>query len=70
MTNEELKGALMHESPVIWRSPIYGTLRYKCINAVRYTRGAKDTINISAELLDYNTHSITVVNAEEVFFDK
>ncbi len=69
MTNAELRCALMHESPVIWRSPIYGEIRYKCVYAIRYMRGNNDTINILAELLDYNTHSITTVNAQEVFFD-
>lgn len=69
MTNAELKDALMNESPVVWRSPVYGEIRYKCVHAIRYMRGKNGSINILAELMDHNNNSITTVNVREVFFD-
>lgn len=69
MTNEELKAALKSRKPVIFRSSRYGEIKYKCINAIRYTLDKTDNIMIQAELLDYNNNSITTANGKEVFLD-
>ena len=70
MTNEELKAAFMGRKPVILRSGRYGTLRYKCIQAIRYILDSKNNIVVQAELLDYNGGSISIANAREVFLDE
>lgn len=69
MTNAELKAALKSRKPVVYRSARYGEMRYKCVNAIRYTLDKSDNIIIQAELLDYNNNSISVVNGNEVFLD-
>ncbi len=69
MTNEELKAALLNRKPVIYRSARYGELKYKCVNAIRYTLDRTGHIIIQAELLDYNNGSITIADGNEVFFD-
>lgn len=69
MTNAELKAALESRKPVIFNSPRYGKLRYKCVNAIRYTLDRAGKMIVQAELLDYNNGSITIANGSEVFFD-
>lgn len=69
MTNAELKAALQSRKPVIFRSPRYGELKYKCVNAIKYTLDRAGEIIVQAELLDYNGGSITIANGSEVFFD-
>lgn len=69
MTNTELKAALQSRKPVILRSKRYGELKYKCVNAIRYTLDRAGNIIVQAELLDYNGGSITIANGNEVFLD-
>lgn len=70
MTNAELKAALQNRKPVVYRSPRYGELRYKYVNAIRYTLGAGGEIDVQAELLDYNNGSVTIAKASEVFYSE
>lgn len=51
MTNAELKAALQSRKPVILDSPRYGKMRYKCVNAIRYTLDKDGNIIVQAELL-------------------
>lgn len=69
MTNAELKAALQSRKPVILDSPRYGKMRYKCVNAIRYTLDKDGNIIVQAELLDYNGGSIVIAKGSEVFFD-
>lgn len=70
MTNTELKAALQSRKPVILRSSRYGEMRYKYVNAIRYTLDKDGEIAVQAELLDYNGGSVTIASASEVFYDK
>lgn len=69
MTNTELKAALQSRKPVIYNSKRYGNMKYKCVNAIRYTLDKTGNIIVQAELLDYNGGSITIASGNEVFFD-
>lgn len=69
MTNGELKDALLSCKPVVLRSQRYGEMRYKCVNAVIYTRGSSGGILVQAELLDYNGGSVTLAKASEVEYE-
>jgi len=69
VTNTELKAALQSQKPVILRSARYGELKYKCVNAIRYTLDRTGSIIVQAELLDYNGGSITIASGNEVFLD-
>ena len=60
MTNEELKEALFHQSPVM-----AGGITYKCVSAIIY-RVINKTLTIQAELLDQNNKSVTITKAEDV----
>ena len=70
MTNAELKAALKSRKPVILKSKRHGELKYKRVNAIRYTLDNEDNIIVQAELLDYNGGCIVIARASEVFFDK
>lgn len=70
MTNTELKAALKNRKPVVLRSARYGEIRYKYVNAIRYTLDKDGEIAVQAELLDYNNGSITIAKASEVFYDE
>nr|DAP39812.1 MAG TPA: hypothetical protein [Caudoviricetes sp.] len=60
MTNEELKAALFSGCSVE-----HNGITYKCVSAIIYrNRGGK--LDISAELLDKNTNSISIVNPARV----
>lgn len=60
MTNEELKAALFSGCPVE-----HDRVTYKCVSAIIYrNRGGK--LDISAELLDKNNNSISIVNPARV----
>lgn len=55
MTNEQLKEALFSGCQVEYRGIIY-----KCVSAIIYrNKGGK--LNISAELLDKNNNSVSIV---------
>ena len=69
MTNTELKAALQSRKSVILDSPRYGKMRYKCVNAIRYTHDKDGNIIVQAELLDYNGGSIVIAKGSEVFID-
>lgn len=69
MTNAELKAALKSRKPVIFESPRYGKMRYKCVNAIRYALDNEGEIIVQAELLDYNGGCIVIVKGIEVFID-
>lgn len=69
MTNAELKAALQNRKPVILDSPRYGKMRYKCVNAIRYTLDKDGNIIVQAELLDYNGGSIVIAKGSEVLID-
>lgn len=66
MTNTELKEATLAGIPVVHKTVRYGEVPYKCISGIIYRPGANGKIRISAELLDYNNNSVTVVRGEEV----
>lgn len=62
MTNTELKEALKNGRPVVARLPKQGELEYSCVSAIILRRGMIDNFDVSAELLDKNGNSVTVVN--------
>lgn len=65
MTNEELKAALFSGCPVVADSPLYGKIEYKCVSAIIYrNKGGK--LDISAELLDKNNNSVSIVNPANI----
>ena len=70
MTNAELKAALKSRKPVILKSVRHGELKYKRVNAIRYTLDNEDNMIVQAELLDYNGGCIVTARASEVFLDK
>lgn len=60
MTNEELKAALFSCCPVE-----HNGIVYKCVSGIIYrNKGGK--LDISAELLDKNNNSISIVNPAKV----
>lgn len=60
MTNEELKAALFRYCPVE-----HNGIVYKCVSGIIYrNKGGK--LDISAELLDKNNNSISIVNPAKV----
>lgn len=60
MTNEQLKEALFSGCKVEHRGIIY-----KCVSGVIY-RNKDGKLDISAELMDKNGNSISIVNPERV----
>lgn len=69
MTNTELKDAMLAGIPVVHKTVRYGEVPYKRISGIIYRPGENGKIRISAELLDYNDNSVTIVRGEEVFSD-
>ena len=59
MTNEELKTALLSETPVVLESPTLGKVKYKRVSAIIY-RAENGKITVSAELEDRLYKSVTV----------
>ncbi len=60
MTNEELKAALFSGCPVE-----HNGIVYKCVSGIIYrNKGGK--LDISAELMDKNLNSVSIVNPERV----
>ncbi len=60
MTNEELKAALFSGCPVK-----HNGIVYKCVSGIIYrNKGGK--LDISAELMDKNLNSVSIVNPERV----
>ena len=58
MTNEELKAALFSGCPVE-----HNGIVYKCVSGIIYrNKGGK--LDISAELMDKNLNSVSIVNPE------
>lgn len=69
MTNEELKAALFSGCPIVADSPLYGKIKYKCVSAIIYrNKGGK--LDVSAELLDKNNNSVSIVNPKYIEEDK
>ncbi len=60
MTNDELKEALFDGRPVEHNGIIY-----KCVSAIIY-RNKKGKLDISAELLDKNKNSVSIVNPAKI----
>lgn len=60
MTNEELKAALFSGCPVE-----HNGIVYKCVSGIIYrNKGGK--LDISAELMDKNLNSVSIVNPARV----
>lgn len=60
MTNEELKAALFSGCPVE-----HNGIVYKCVSGIIYrNKGGK--LDISAELMDKNLNSVSIVNPKRV----
>lgn len=60
MTAEEIKDALLKKYPVCAHG-----ITYKCVNAVIY-REKDGRITVSAELLDKNQMSVTIVSLDKI----
>lgn len=61
MTNEELKTALIFETPVKCDG-----IEYRYIQAIIYTRGDRDKPKIAVQLMDKNKNSITTADPKKV----
>ena len=60
MTNQELKNALLDETPVK-----HNGISYARISGITYRKG-KTGIEIFAELMDKSGRSVTIVNGKDV----
>lgn len=60
MTSEEIKDALLKKYPVCANG-----IEYKCVTAVIY-RERNGKIVVSAELLDKNRRSVTIVSLDRI----
>lgn len=60
MTNEELKAALFSRCPVE-----HNGIVYKCVSGIIY-RNKDGKLDITAELLDKNNNSVSIVNPAKV----
>lgn len=66
MTHEELKEALVSQRAVTHQShPLDPVTEYKCVSAIIY-RIKNGKLDISAELLDYNGRSTSIVDIKTV----
>lgn len=61
MTNEELREALFSGCPVQ-----HGDVIYKCVSAIIYRKGKRGKLNVSAELMDRNCNSVSIVEPERI----
>ena len=61
MTGAEARDAMLSQSPVE-----HGGIRYKYISAIIYRSDKNGNLMISAELLDNNKNSVTIVRLQDV----
>ncbi|MDR1001694.1 MAG: hypothetical protein LBL82_00265 [Oscillospiraceae bacterium] len=65
MTAQELKEALLNQSPVVFNPLSHGNyetkLHYACVSAIIYRADKNKRVHISAELLDKNLNSVIIV---------
>lgn len=61
MTGEELKNALINRKPIIFTQVNGERLEYAYVSGIIY-RIQNGKIDVSAELMDKNLHSVTIVS--------
>ena len=67
MTGEELKRALVNRKPVIFKQVNGDRLEYAYISGIIY-RMKNGKLDVSAELMDKNFHSVTIVSPSQVSY--
>ena len=63
MTNDEAKNALFKRVPVT-----HNGIKYAKITAIIYRVNKQNQVVVSAELLDYSNHSVTIAQVKDVTF--
>jgi hypothetical protein len=65
MNGEELKQALLDESPVMLAQTDGTEIEYKCVSAIVYRKHG-NRIVITAEIMDKNKHSVVICDPKKI----